>query len=361
MSRKKRERPPPARPRGPCPAAAARRSRARGRPRGGGRSPGVRPRVPRSGHERGRDERVRERLREVEPSLVRPHAPHPREARRRVDGQAAARPLEEDAPGARPGTPRGRARGRARRSAGRGRGPGSTPSRSRSPRRPRTRPRDARGRSRPSVGRHEGDASASGEDDPTCRSQPPRLPVGRRGARDPLVEVDLRVVAEEAARLLDRERPALRPEVDAPPVERGLDARAARRSPRPRRPPTGWAAAGIRKGSTRPPVCFATRAASSVCDTYDGPQTRNASPTASSRSRASRKPGHEVVDVDGVVEGPAGPDDRVAPAGDRRGRASGTGSRPGRRWPPVGPRPPAAPARGGTRARGVSASALVAW
>ncbi len=72
---------------------------AEGEPEGGRQQDAVRDRQAaraERGHERGRDERMRERLRVVEPPLVGTHPPDPWEPGRPVHRQAAARPLQED-------------------------------------------------------------------------------------------------------------------------------------------------------------------------------------------------------------------------------------------------------------------------
>ena len=83
--------------------------------------------------------------------------------------------------------------------------------------------------------------------------------------------------------------------------------------------PAHWrGAAGTWKGRTRPPVWRRDqRGRARPATRSAAPQIRKASPTASGRSRASRKPVHEVVDVHGVVERPAAAHHRVAPARDR--------------------------------------------
>ena len=289
--------------------ARARRPAARGRARAcgaarGSRATSARPRRERVGDEQAArarrartsgaaDQRVDERLREVDARLV-----------------GAAR-------GAATGTRRsGRSAGRRWRASGRC---PAAPSGTRAARGTRRAPRSARSpssarlqamrvvggavapelrasrhgggrrrpRARPRRGQQRGAAARSRHSQPACA-----VPGG--GARDALVQVHLRRVAEQAPGLLDREGAALRPEVDAPAVQRRLDARSGTQTASHSvARPAAAARRGCGTGSTRPPVCRAIERGQLAPATRSaGPPMMNASPTASGRSRASRKPVH---------------------------------------------------------------------
>ena len=260
--------------------------------------------MPRQAHERGRQQRIGERLRVVEPRLVGAHAAQPGEAGRRVERDPAARPLQEDTLGAARVLRAACARGPAARSAGRGRAPGSRPSRSTSRRRPRTRPATRAGRSsgeprrasavrgRP---RRERDAA------PFAHSHP-RLPIPRRGAGDALVEVHPRRVAEQRggpsrcvkARLFVQK--STRRRWSGGSIPSGTHSASTRS-------PAHWIGrAGMRKGSTRPPVCLAIERRQLRLRDVARPADQEGLPDGLGPLQGQQEARHEVVDVDGVVE-----------------------------------------------------------